>query len=140
MSRGLLPPELGREVETLKIRVSRLEKLLRDLLEQRPPETIYSLPGPVYVTESNRWYPRRDEKVIEILVSLVEAGGSPTVVEIWKNDLLEREITLETGQGETSPIVVNAAIELQRNEDDLRVAITAAGANAVGLNVQVRCK
>lgn len=140
MTRGLLPPEIEREIEALKIRVSALERLLRDLLEQRPPETIYSLPGPVFVTTSNRWFPRRDEKVIEILVSLVDAGASPTEIEILKNDVLERAITIPTGGGASSPVVVNAAIEIQRNEDDLRVDVVTAGLNASGLNVQVRCK
>lgn len=140
MTRALLPPEIEREIENLKRRVSDLERLLRALIEQRPPETLYSLPGEVYETTSNRWYPRADEKVIEFLVSLVEAGSTSTVVRVLKNDALAREITLTAGQGETSPVVVNAAIELQRNEDDLRVEIVTAGNGATGLTVQARLK
>ena len=140
MTRALLPPELEREVERLKIRVSDLERQLRALIEERPPETIFSLPGPVYVTSSNRWYPRADEKVIEFLVSLVAAGDDPTVVRILKNDAEVREIELPAGQGAESPVVVNASVELQRNADDLRVEIVTAGDGAEGLTVQARLR
>jgi len=140
MTRGLLPPEVDREIESLKIRVSRLERLLRELTEERSPETIYSLPGPLFATTSNRWFPRRDEKVIELLASLVDAGDTATVIRILKNDVLAREIEIPAGQGATTPIVVNAAIELQRNEDDLRVQVLTVGENATGLNVQARMK
>lgn len=140
MTRGLLPPELEREVERLKIRVSDLERQLRTLIEQRPPETIFSIAGALYATASNRWYPRADEKVIEILVSLVAAGDTATVVRILKNDDEVRPIEIPAGQGADSPVVVNAAIDLQRNSDDLRVEVVEAGDNAEGLNVQARMR
>lgn len=140
MTRPLLPPETEREIEHLKVRVTDLERRLRALIEQRPPETIFSLPGALYVTASNRWYPRADEKAIELLVSLVVAGTSPTLVRILKNDVEVRELEVPAGQGADSPLVVNAAIELQRNADDLRVEVVTAGEGAEGLNVQVRLK
>lgn len=140
MTRALLPPELEREIESLKIRVSDLERRLRRFEEERPPETIYSLPGEVYATTSNRWYPRADEKVIELLVSLVTSGTTPTVVSILKNDVEVREIEVPAGQGAESPVVVNAAIELQRNGDDLRVQVVEGGDGASGLTVQARLK
>lgn len=140
MTRALLPPELEREVERLKIRVSDLERQLRNLIEQRPPETIFSKDGLVVVATSNRWYPRRDEKVIELLASLVLAGTTQTVIQILKNDVVVRTITIPTGQGAASPIVVNASIELQRNADDLRVAVLTAGDDAEGIVVQARMK
>lgn len=140
MTRALLPPEIEREVEVLKGRVTDLERRLRRFEEQRPPETIYSLSGELYLVTSNRWYPRFDEKVIELLASLTVAGTTATVLRILKNDALAREITIPIGQGATSPIVVNAAIELKRNEDDLRVQIVTPGADAEGLTVQARTK
>ena len=140
MTRALLPPELEREVEHLKIRVSDLERRLRRFEEERPPETIYSLPGEVYATTSNRWYPRSDEKVIELLVSLVTSGTTATVVSILKNDVEVREIEVPAGQGAESPVVVNAAIELQRNADDLRVQVVEGGDGASGLTVQARLR
>ena len=140
MTRPLLPPELEREIENLKIRVTDLENRLRAALEDRPPETIYTLAGSIFQTSSTRWYPRRDEKVIELLVSLVTAGTTDTVVRILKNDAVARTITVPTGQGASAPVVVNAKLELRRNEDDLRVQVLTAGTGAAGLTVQARMK
>jgi hypothetical protein len=136
MSSSALPPELEREVERLKRRVSDLERLLRDVLG--PNELLeqpFTLSGPLRPSISPPFRARNKRRLVTAVLLLDVAGETESTVRIYKNDDVADTITVPAGARD---LVVNPMLTNRPDYDRWQVGVTAAGTGAEGLDVQLR--
>lgn len=137
MTRPLLPPELEREVERLKIRVSDLERILQRLVRIWRPEIVYSIDEQLDGHgESERFYLRQSAKLVELLLSLRVAGTEETVVEIRRNGDSLGTVTIPAGQN--GPVSRPFAVMFGADSDYLTFEVIAPSPAARGLTAQAR--
>lgn len=138
MTRGLLPPELEREVEKLKGRVLKLEKALGEVLSgARDHGLPFVLAGALYVTESPPWTPRFRTRAVDVIALLgTPATAGATAIEVRKNGAAVGA-GLSLGVGETVKRF-SLSSPFAPDEDVLTVATTATGTGAQDLDVIVR--
>lgn len=137
MTKGLLPPEIEREIGKLKKRVTDLERELGELRSgARDHGLPFVLSGPVFVKQSPPWTPRFLTRAVDIVALLGTAGTTTTTIEIRKN---ENPIGagLSLAPGETVKRFTLSS-PFAADQDLLTVAVTAAGADAEDLDVIVR--
>lgn len=137
MTRPLLPPELEREVERLKIRVSDLERILQRLVRIWRPEVVYCIDEElVGHGESEPFYLRQSAKLVEVLLALRVAGVDETVVDIRKNGDSLGTVTIPAGyQGPTTrPFGVTFGGDV----DYLSFEVISPSPAARGLTAQAR--
>lgn len=137
MTRPLLPPETEREIETLKRRVSDLERILKRLVKIWRPEIVYCVDEELDGHgESELFFLRESAKLVELLLSLRVPGTGETVVEIRRNgDSLG---TLAIPAGSNGPVTRPFAVTFGADSDYLTFEIITPSAAARGLTAQAR--
>jgi len=138
VTKGLLPPELEREVSKLKKRVSDLERVLGEVLAGgRDHGLPFTIAGPVYISESPPWTPRFATRAVEVIALLgAPAEVGTTTIEVRKNGN-PIGAGLALGVGETVKRFTISS-PFGADEDLLTVGVTAAGTGAEDLDVIVR--
>lgn len=137
MTRGLLPPEIEREIGKLKKRVTDLERVLGEVLSgARDHGLPFVIDGPVTVDESAPWTPRFTTRAVDVIALLGTAGETSTVIELRKNGAAQGA-GLTLAAGETVKRFTLSS-PFSPDEDLLTVAVTSAGAGAEDLDVIVR--
>lgn len=130
MTRALLPPVTDREVETLKKRVTDLERVLRRIERSYKPGPLFSYSGVLAVASSGRWYSRTGGRLISILWSIDTPGETGTVLELHKNGTLLREVEIPAG---VEKLATNLSEPMVPDGDYLTLRIATAGAGAADL-------
>ncbi len=127
-----LPPRQGQADVAAEERWRAIEdSLYRAAMVELPP---FSLPGPVTVAESGRYYPAIQRRVVQIAASLSTPGTSTTTVEWRKNDGVAATLSLASG---VSLVTATVSVDMA-DTDYLTMATTAAGTGAKGLVVHSR--
>lgn len=134
MTSSLQQPTTDRELERLKIRVTALEKALGRLVELYRPEELFDFPGPIYASESDRYRPSSTTTIADVLMTLLEAGTTDTVVEMLKNGSSVDSFTIPAN---TRSLLI-AVSQTYTNGDELSFAVETAGNGARGLLVAAR--
>lgn len=138
MTKGLLPPEIEREIARLKKRVSDLERVLGEVLSgARDHGLPFVIDGAVFVKESPPWTPRFATRAVDVIALLGSpATSGATSIEVRKNgNPIGAGLTL--GVDETVKRF-SISSPFAPDEDLLTVAVTAAGVGAQDLDVIVR--
>lgn len=137
MTKGLLPPEIEREIAKLKKRVSDLERVLGEVISgARDHGLPFVIPGAVYVEESPPWTPRFATRAVEVIALLGTAGSTSTAIEVRKNgNPLGAGLTLAAGET-VKRFTISSPFA--PDQDLLTVAVTSAGTGALDLDVIVR--
>lgn len=137
MTRGLLPPEIEREIGRLKKRVTDLERVLGEVLSgARDHGLPFVISGPVFEKESPPWTPRFATRAVDIVALLGTAGTTATTIEVRKNGAAQGA-GLSLGADETVKRFT-LSTPFAADQDLLTVAVTGAGAGAEDLDVIVR--
>lgn len=134
-----LPPSYRQEIESILLEIRKLWKGVRGGDNSRLYDQPFTLAGPVYVSESPRWYlPNFGGRLVRAVVSLDTPGTTDTIVVIRVNGdpITGGTITIPGG----ADVVFNQSVDvyLSGDSDYVQVAVTTAGAGAEDLTVQLR--
>ena len=137
MTKGLLPPEIEREIGRLKNRVFALERRLGELERgARDHGLPFTISGPVFVIESPPWTPRFLTRAVDVVALLGTAGSTTTTIEVRKNgNAIGAGLSL--ADGETVKRFTLSS-PFAADQDLLTVAVTGAGLGSEDLDVIVR--
>jgi len=137
MTKGLLPPEIEREIGRLKHRVLALERRLGELERgARDHGLPFVIDGGVFVKESPPWTPRFLTRAVDVVALLGTAGASTTTIEVRKNGAAIGA-GLSLGPDETVKRFTLSS-PFAADQDLLTVAVVTAGTGAEDLDVIVR--
>ncbi len=93
----------------------------------------FSIPGPVIVAVSGKYYPPTNVLALRMIASLTTAGSTDTTVVLYRNDVSVATVTIPSGGG---LFAVDVNVTFGAN-DYATVECTAAGTGAEGLVVQI---
>ena len=117
--------------------VSAAAEPTRAAAAQRKYDQTFSLSGALYISRSSKWYlPNTGGLLTDIVVSLVQAGTTPTYISMRINNELVTggDIIMDPGVSYRSlPRTINVT-----GSDFITVSCTSAGEGAEGLSVQLR--
>lgn len=99
------------------------------------PEFVFAQSGPVTVSTSGRFKPRRSGRVVAVDAELEVAGTTATIVALRKNGVTVATLTIPAGANEATS---NVSIPFTGPRADyLNVAVTSAGTGAQAVTVQI---
>lgn len=132
---GNLKPTYARDQETLWREIRKLWAGVNNRTRGTIKDVPFALSGDIFISSSSRYYLRNGGTLQRILMSIDEPGSTSTTVTIYKNLDVVTTITLGAGIDKTQVILSES---FEPDTDYIRVAVTTAGAAAVGLTVQCR--
>ena len=138
MAANQLPPHVAAELSKLKGRVTDLERSRRTTSAPSPtpePESVFSLPGPLYLAGPSA--PLTDpgaRRIVQLVASLATAGSTATTIDVHVNGTAVESLSIPAGE-RTNRITVD---RLLGPDDQVAVAVSLAGVAAADLAVQIR--
>lgn len=133
MTRPQIPAEFRSFAETVKQRVTTLERRLNRALDELTDTTTFTLPGSVSVSESGRLPFLGGKTAKTIAATLSTPGSDATVVELRRSGDQVATLTIPAGSTDAT-IGVTVAFGVS---DWATVACTTAGGGATNLVVLV---
>lgn len=135
MARTLVLPDVVPMVRDLARRVGILERRTIDRGADTRREIVFTLPGALIGSTSPKYYVRDGGLVTSVLCSLGTAGSTSTTVQIKRDGVVVRTITLAAGVTVARAV---PQVPLGADQEALTVTVSAAGTGARDLTVQVR--
>lgn len=135
MTSSVAPPQLDTEIGSLKKRVTDLERQLRDRDNLLRPDTVFTLAGALFVSESTP-YPapvRRNYREVVIELGTATTSGTLTV-ECRREGVAVATIDVAVGLAE---LIIPVDIEIPK-DGVITTAITAAGTGGRDITVAWR--
>lgn len=138
MTEKALPPEVGREIETLKIRVDALERRLSKFFDDNPQEIVFSFAGDLFEQESGPYSRQPPWTTRYVVAELTVAGVTATVVKLKRNGTVITGGTITIPADQTLVALTITAKMAGGDQDRLTAELFTPGNGASGLDVIVR--
>lgn len=133
MTQARQPSTPERAVSGIKGRLTDLERQLGIDVRNYRPDTLFTLGGPLYVSESSPYPVPSKRRYKRVAMALTVAGSSTTTAQVKVNGAGVGSFSLPAGQAYSD----NTLSLLVEPGDLVTVALTTAGDDAEGLTVQL---